>query len=178
MDEQELNAPEQMMAPPRMQTSDLMQWVLESKDIINNLKNFLEGLSPTIQKGKLVLVQVSEPLMNSEGVSVTLMMMQAANKQAIMSELDDIDIRDIVGDFNDDYIDVMAVNTNRRNNRWAVNPAMRSLVVTTVISHLRSALLMARNAGFRKAVNTMESVSRSIIDQPQHRTSFFGSKGK
>jgi hypothetical protein len=176
MDEQEqMIAPEQMISP-RRENSDLMQWVLEGKDIVTNLKNFLEGLAPTIQKGKLVLVQVSEPLMNSEGVSVTLMMMHAANKQAIMSELDDLDIREIVGDFNDDYIDVMAVNTNRRNNCWAVKPAMRSLIVTTIISHLRSALLMARNAGFRKAVNTMESVNRSIIDQPQHRTSFFGSK--
>ena len=173
-----MSAPEQMFVPQRMQNSDLMQWVLDNKDIVNNLKNFLEGVAPTVNRGKLVLMQVSEPLMNSEGVSVTLMMMQASNKQAMMSELDDVDIRDMVGDFNDDYIDVMAVKTNRLNNKWEVNPAMRSLIVTTVVNHLRSSLLMARDAGFRKAVNTMENVSRSIIDQPERRNSFFGSKNK
>lgn len=157
-------------------SKDLMQWVLQSKDIINSLRYFLEGVMPTIRNNEIKFLRVSEPLMNHEGISVTLMMMEAANKQSLMSQLDEVDIREIVGDFNDDYIDAMAVNTNRLNNKWGVKPDKRSLIVTTAINRLKMALLMAKDAGLRDAINKMEQVSRQIIDEPKKELSLFGRK--
>lgn len=157
-------------------TSDLMQWVLQNNDILNNVRHFLEGVMPVVKDNELVFERVSEPLMNRNGISVTLMMIQSANKQAIMSDLDDPTIREVVGDFNDDYIDTMAVCTNRYRNEWGVDPSKRSLIVTMVVNQLRVALLMAQGGRFIQAVNTMEQVQRQIIDQPEKKMTFFGRK--